>query len=238
MTERVIDVISLPQLAVALALVIVVMLIHVRWALKSTTVIYAAGRMIVQLIMLGFILNFVFDHANAGLTVAILGIMAVMASWIALRPLRDKRNKLLVKALLAITLGGGVTLLLIIAGVMQPAPWYKPQTVLPLAGMIFAYAMNGVSLAADRFYSEIQHKKTYVEARAAAYQTSLIPLTNAFLAVGLVSLPGVMTGQILAGVSPLITIRYQIMIMCMVFGSAGMSSAIFLSLIKGQSDLR
>ena len=69
-----------------------------------------------------------------------------------------------------------------------------------------------------------------------ALRTALIPIINSLLAVGLVSLPGMMTGQILSGVSPLIAVRYQIMVMCMIFGSAGITSAIFLHLIKKHFD--
>ena len=74
--------------------------------------------------------------------------------------------------------------------------------------------------------------KAYETARAAAYKASLLPLLNMFFAVGLVSLPGMMTGQILSGVDPLVAVRYQIMVMCMLFGSGGIAAAVYLSLLK------
>ena len=70
------------------------------------------------------------------------------------------------------------------------------------------------------------------KAKAIALRTSLIPITNMLIAVGLVSVPGMMTGQILSGVSPLIAVRYQIMVMCMIFGSSGISAAVFLHSAK------
>jgi putative ABC transport system permease protein len=73
---------------------------------------------------------------------------------------------------------------------------------------------------------------SYQQARNIAFQTSMIPNINALVAVGIVSLPGMMTGQILSGVSPFVAARYQIMVMCMVFASAGIASAIFLILVK------
>ena len=106
--------------------------------------------------------------------------------------------------------------------------------MIPLAGMIFANGMNSVSLCAERFHSEINQGKTYFQARNIAYKTGLLPLINSFFAVGLVSIPGMMTGQILAGVSPLLAVRYQIMVMCMLLGSCGISSAIFLYLMKNE----
>jgi len=67
---------------------------------------------------------------------------------------------------------------------------------------------------------------------------SLIPITNSLFAVGLVSIPGMMTGQILSGASPLIAVRYQIMVMCMIYGASGVSSACFLTLVKPDFDIQ
>jgi putative ABC transport system permease protein len=100
--------------------------------------------------------------------------------------------------------------------------------MIPLAGMIFANSMNSVSLAAERLNAEIGRQETFEKARNIAYQASLIPIINSLFAVGLVSLPGMMTGQILSGVSPLIAVRYQIMVMAMIFGASGISVACFL----------
>ena len=104
--------------------------------------------------------------------------------------------------------------------------------MVPLAGMVFANAMTSISLAGERLYAEIGHGAEWEEARVTAFQAAMIPVINALFAVGLVSLPGMMTGQILSGVSPLIAARYQIMVMCMIFSSAGISTAIFLSLVR------
>ena len=95
-----------------------------------------------------------------------------------------------------------------------------------------ANAMTAVSLAAERLYAEREHGQGWEGARLAAYQAAMIPVINSLFAVGLVSLPGMMTGQILSGVSPLIAARYQIMVMCMIFASAGISTAIFLALVR------
>jgi putative ABC transport system permease protein len=121
---------------------------------------------------------------------------------------------------------------LVTQGVLVVDPWYSPQSMIPVAGMIFANAMNSVSLAADRLNAETGRNVPYDEARKIALQSSLIPVINSLFAVGLVSLPGMMTGQILSGVSPLIAARYQIMVMCMVLGSSGIATAYFLILVK------
>jgi putative ABC transport system permease protein len=98
--------------------------------------------------------------------------------------------------------------------------------------MIFANAMNAVSISAERFENESEGGYSYIEARATSYKAALIPIINSLFAVGLVSLPGMMTGQILSGVDPLIAVRYQMMVMLMILGSAGISVAIYLRLLK------
>jgi len=123
-------------------------------------------------------------------------------------------------------------LMMVIFGVLDLNPWYEPRFLIPLAGMIFANSMNAVSLAAERFESEVERKSSYSDARATSYKAALIPIINSLFAVGLVSLPGMMTGQILSGVDPLIAVRYQMMVMLMILGSAGISVAIYLMFLK------
>ena len=133
---------------------------------------------------------------------------------------------------MAISVGGGLTLALVTQVVLQLQPWYLPRYMIPLAGMVFANAMTSVSLAAERLYAELGHGQSWPEARLMAYQAAMIPVINALFAVGLVSLPGMMTGQILSGVSPLVASRYQIMVMCMIFSSSGLATALFLTLCR------
>jgi putative ABC transport system permease protein len=101
--------------------------------------------------------------------------------------------------------------------------------------MLYANCMNAVSLVAERFEKE-REVHQYEKARSIAFRASLIPQINAFLAVGLVSLPGMMTGQILSGVDPIIAVRYQIMVMFMVLGSSGISTILYLWQKKPRSD--
>jgi putative ABC transport system permease protein len=134
----------------------------------------------------------------------------------------------------AISIGGLLTLALVTQLVLRVEPWFSPRHVVPLAGMIFAGSMNAVSLAADRFQAEIGRNVSYLEARRIALQTALIPIINSLFAVGVVALPGMMTGQILSGVSPLVAAQYQIVVMTMLFGASGISAACYLSLQRGR----
>ena len=100
--------------------------------------------------------------------------------------------------------------------------------------MIFVNSMNTVSLAAERFEAERGRGESLHGARRTALDAALIPQINGLLAVGLVSLPGMISGQILSGVDPLVAVRYQIMVMCMIFGSGGLAAASYLTL-RGRS---
>jgi putative ABC transport system permease protein len=93
--------------------------------------------------------------------------------------------------------------------------------------MIFASSMNQISLSAERYLAERARDLDHPAARAIAIRASLIPLLNTFFAVGLVQLPGMMTGQILAGADPLIAVRYQILVMLMLLSSGGLAAALF-----------
>lgn len=212
--------------------VFIVIGIYIKWALEYKNIIYAITRMLVQLIIVGYFLAYIFAANTSWIVLAVISVMIFFSSWISLRTVQKLRLKLLSKSLSAILLGAGLTLIFITQIVFQLDPWYQPRYMVPLAGMIFASAMNSISLAAERFFAEQERNEPYVKARDVAYRASLIPILNAFFAVGLVSMPGMMTGQILSGVSPLVAVRYQIVVMCMLLCSAGISSFLFLKFIK------
>jgi putative ABC transport system permease protein len=225
-------VISIFNLALAFIPVFAVIVIHHLWSREYRNSLYAIFRMLVQLLLIGYFLAYIFDSNSGVLVMTVVAFMIIVASWISLRTIRKKQQDLYPKALVSLLIGGGITLILVTQFVLNLSPWYLPSYFIPLAGMIFANAMNSVSLAADRLEAEIDRSDDYEQARNAAFRASLIPITNSLFAVGLVSIPGMMTGQILSGVSPFIAARYQIMVMCMVFGAAGISSACFLTLVK------
>lgn len=230
MIEPTLSIIELPQLALAFIPVLLVIFIQYSWSLPQKKTIHALIRMLVQLLLVGFFLSYLFESNNAWIVLILLIIMILFSSRIALNNINAPKKALFQRAVLAISLSSFLTLLVITQGVLQLSPWYQAQTIIPLAGMVFASSMNSVSLSGERFYAELANKKNYKEARNIAFQASIIPNVNALLAVGIVSLPGMMTGQILSGISPFIAARYQIMVMCMIFASAGISSAYFLYL--------
>ena len=228
--DDVLTAISFKGLAIAVLPVVVVIGIMFRWSAGGRTAIYATLRMLIQLLLIGYVLIYILESDQPAFIFAVLVMMLCVASWIAIRPLRNKQPQIYLNSLCAISVSGALILALVSQVVIGVDPWFNPRYVVPLAGMIFAGAMNAVSLAAERLQSESDRGTPYVEARRIALQASLIPITNSLFAVGLVALPGMMTGQILSGVSPLVAAKYQIVVMTMLFGVSGTSAALYLAL--------
>ena len=232
------EVISVARLALSFIPVAAVVGIMWYWRVGVGRAFHAIGRMLLQLTLIGYVLVYIFQTESALVVSAVLGVMVVAASWIALNTVDLPRRSLFPASLFSVLVGGGTTLWLITQGVLHFAPWYQPNIVIPLAGMIFAASMTNISLALERLQAEIDNGNEFEKARDTAFRTSMIPVINSFFAVGLISLPGMMTGQILSGVSPLIAVRYQIMVMCMIFGAAGLSTACLLVMIRRSPHFR
>ena len=218
--------IPLSQLALIFIPVAAVIVIQCRWSLNYRDTLYGLARMVGQLLAVGYVLVFLFESDSP----------LVVSSWIALRPLASSSRELYWISLASITAGGLPVLILATQFVLDFDPWYAPEFLIPLAGMIFANAMNAVSIAAERYQAEIDNGRNPNEARHLGMQATMIPQVNSLMAVGLVSLPGMMTGQVLSGVSPLIAARYQILVMCMIFGASGIAAACFLRLWRHQTS--
>ncbi len=227
--------IALPQLAIPFLLVLAVLAVFYMWSYKCGTVVYAFVRMAAQLILVGYVLTYLFGTDHSLIVVAILLLMMTISSWITLRPLKTITPAIYLKALIAIASAGTVTLLVITEYVIGLDPWFRPQYMIPLGGMVYSNAMNTVSLAAERYEAAIDSGTDYYKARYDALNASMIPIINTLLSVGLVALPGIMTGQVLSGVSPLVAVRYQIVIMCMVFAAGAGATIIYLYLLKPKS---
>ena len=233
-----IEPISLARLAFAFIPAAAVVVLMWRFSAGYQKALYAFLRMFIQLLLIGYALVYIFASGSVLVITAILGVMIVAASWIALNTVKTGKRELFNASFLSILGGGGVTLAVITQGVLALDPWYAPNMIIPLAGMVFASSMTSISLAAERLYAELHNGVPIDAARRTAFQAAMIPIINSLFAVGLVSLPGMMTGQILSGVSPLVATRYQIMVMCMIFGATGLSTACFLYLTRNATAFK
>ena len=189
--------------------------------------VFATGRALLQLLVVSYILAFVFALDNPWAVLLILGIMLTIAAIVA----RNRIGK--IKGLLPLVWGSllissALTLSYIIVLIIQPISWYDPQYLIPLAGMILGNAMNSATLAGERLASQISNHRLEIEThlclgatpqqaiasfRQEAVRVGLIPIINQMMVVGLVSLPGMFTGQVLAGSDPLNAASYQILIL-------------------------
>lgn len=239
-----IEIIPFERLIITFIPLVLVIFLMRSWGLNYAKACYAIVRMLLQLMLIGYALIMIFESDSSLVTLGVLSMMILASSWISLNTVSGasqrkvtEKLRLFSIALISVLLGGGLMLGIVTQWVLVLEPWFLPNYMIPLAGMIFATAMTSISLAGERLQSELFQGKPYGEARKVAFNTSMIPNINAMFAVGLVSLPGMMTGQILSGVSPFIAARYQIMVMCMLFSAAGISSFIFLFLAKNKVKL-
>ena len=224
--------IPLANLMLGFIPVIILIGIMYFWGLKISNSIYANFRMLIQLLLIGYVLTFIFETDEPIIITLVVLFMVLMSAWIAMRPLKESGIYPFIVIFLSLALSGLAVLFLISQFIVDLPRWFEPSFVVPIAGMIFANSMNTVSLAGERFFIEKDRGEDYEGSRKIALETALIPQINALFAVGLVSLPGMMTGQILSGIEPLMAARYQIMVMCMIFSTAGLSAVTYMSFKK------
>lgn len=201
---------------------------YYKWVGNKKEIAYATLRMLFQLILIGYLLNYIFNADSSWVTLLVVIVMISAASLITMRNISYKSTRIYQAIFISIFIGGSINLFLVLFFVLELDSLNNPRYIIPIAGMLYANCMNAVSLVAERFEKEIV-VHPYEKARAISFKASLIPQINSFLAVGLVSLPGMMTGQILSGVDPIIAVRYQIMVMLMIIGSSGISTVLYLT---------
>jgi putative ABC transport system permease protein len=238
-----------PRLALTALTLLVLLGIGRRFRLGiSRLALVSSARGSVQLIAVGYVLAAVFAVQRPEIVAAIVLVMvaaAAQASGSRLTPLPG----LALLAGVALGVGTGLGVLFMAAVVVRPTPWYDPQYVIPITGMLLGNAMNGASLAGERFQGELVSRRSEVEARLAlgltgaesvhpllarALRAALLPTMNSFAVAGVVQLPGMMTGQILAGVHPSIAVRYQILILFLLMACTAITTLLFLRLMSAR----
>ncbi len=204
------------------------------------TLLISAVRMALQLGAVGFVLKFVFEQGSSALTALFALVMITVASWEALSRQRYQIGSgwqhwgLGTAALLFCGLTGTLYAVILI---INTDPWWSPRIFLPILGMVLGNALTGVSLVLDTLTTATRRERTAIEAKLAlgstrfeamhdplanALRTAMMPIINAMAAAGVVSLPGMMTGQILAGADPVEAAKYQIMILCVISGTTAL----------------
>ncbi len=230
----------------ALAALLVVASAALAWAFRlglARSLLIAGSRMVIQLLLVGLVLKVVFDRAELLWITLIAVVMLSVAGYEVTA--RQKRRMvglwgmgIGVAAMFLSTFTVTVLTLMVILG---PLPWYTPQYSIPLLGMLLGNTMTGVALGLDRLTQSLWERRAMVEARLMlghpwsqavadirrdCMRAGMIPTLNAMAAAGIVSLPGMMTGQILAGAAPVEAVKYQILIMGLIMGATTAGTAL------------
>ena len=219
-------------------------------------ILVAAVRMVAQLIIVGLVLRHVFATASAAATLAvILFMIAADAREVATRPKqRLERHMNYQISAAVVSCAGFATVLLALATAVRPTPWYEPRYAIPLMGIVLGSVLNAASLALDGILDGVVRERARIEARLAlgtpfrdaiaplvrgATRRGMIPVANQMSAAGIITLPGIMTGQLLAGMDPMEAVKYQILLMFLLAGASGLAaSGAALLAVRALSDDR
>ncbi len=191
---------------------------------------HATLRTVVQLLGVGYVLAAIFALNNPIAVLAIIMVMLAIATITARNRIGKKIPQLLPVIFGSIFFSTALTLSYTNLLIIQPETWYQPQYLIPLAGIVLGSAMNGAAIAGERLVSTIISSRLEIEThlslgampqqavagyRKDAIRAGLIPILNQMMVVGVVTLPGMITGQLLSGINPLEAASYQILIMFM-----------------------
>lgn len=245
---EVVDISIIQMLYIALLLVVPLLIFISLKVKKSINLLISTLRMSIQLILVGLYLQYLFLLNNPFLNIGWIIIMVIISTITTTSRAGLKVKKLFVSIFSATTISLAITLLFMVFLVIRPEPLYDARYLVPLAGMVLGNCLRANILTLDKFYSGIKENySTYLsylfngatlpEATLPFFRDSvdkaITPTISTMATMGLVSLPGMMTGQILGGSFPLVAIKYQIMIMVAILSTTVISS--FLNILLSRS---
>lgn len=220
------------QLALSVILVLITGIISTALGLGLLKpLIWGTVRTFIQLTLIGYALTYIFNINNPVLIVAIATLMCVIASRTAANRMPNVGQYPVVLSFVSLWASTFLVGTIVVVLIISPEPWYSARIVIPIFGMILGNSMNGIALSLDRLFSEVKLRIPEVEALLSfgatpweavrdcvkvALRAGMTPTINSLMVVGIVSLPGMMTGQILGGVDPQQAVRYQIVVMLMI----------------------
>ncbi|SJZ35886.1 ABC transporter permease [Selenihalanaerobacter shriftii] len=235
------------QLIIAYSFIMVLLIIFkTRGFDKEQEIILSMVRMTIQLVLVGYVLSYVFEQSNYLFTLIIIIIMEAFAINNIYQRVQQRISLKFKKVIaLAMVMGTLVSMIYFIIIVINLRPWYEARYFIPLAGMLIGNSMTGISLGVERLISGIKDNRDKIEATLmlgatpkkatrevvnAAFNAAILPTINSMMGMGIVFLPGMMTGQILSGSSPITAIKYQIIIMLGILASVSLTVFILVNL--------
>jgi putative ABC transport system permease protein len=240
-------IIDLSVLQVALAYVfvlVVLVIVRIRGIRRGKEIALSSVRMTLQLVLAGYALTYLFDNPNPWITVGIIVLMEAFAFFTVARKFKGKIDGRLKRVIaLSLSLGTLLCLVYFLLVVVRISPWYSPRYFIPIAGMIVGNSMTGVSLGVKSLVEGMTVQRALVEealilgatprdaARSivnSTFDAAIMPTINSMVGMGIIFLPGMMTGQILSGTAPTTAIAYQIAIMLGILGAVALSVMLLL----------
>ncbi|MCJ2166042.1 MULTISPECIES: iron export ABC transporter permease subunit FetB [unclassified Pseudodesulfovibrio] len=204
-------------------------------------------RTFAQLFLMGYVLKFVFELKLIWLVLLMFLFMVAAAVHTIRGRVKERSVPFVIPTFLSMIITYTLVSMMVTGVIVGAKPWWTPQYFIPLAGMIVGNSMTAISICLERLFSDLKSRRGEVEMKLAlgadfreasqdilgnAVRAGMIPSINSLMAVGLVSLPGMMTGQILSGTDPLIAIRYQIVVMLMLVASTSLGALIVTNLVR------
>jgi putative ABC transport system permease protein len=247
MTPQAID-ISNWQLILGLVFILAAGIMSVFHSLRLERDLFIGTiRTFVQLFALGYLLNIIFALDRVWWVLILFLFMIFFAAWTIRGRVREKQITFFFPIFVSMLLSYFLVSYLVTAVLVGAKPWWQPQYFIPLSGMVIGNSMNAIAVSLERFLRELKKQRheiemmlclgaNYKETSQAMVQSAvragMIPSINSMMAVGLVFIPGMMTGQILAGADPLVAIRYQIVVMVMLVGSTAIGAFMVVYLVR------
>ncbi len=235
------------DIALASSLIILVLIVSWRLRLKLTkTLLTAAIRTVVQLSFIGLILAWIFAREQWYEVLLILTIMTLIAGIAAKNRVKRSYKGLFTDTLIAVSTSAILVTIIAIGFILRVEPWYTPQFIIPILGLILGNSLTAISLTSNQLVESFHEQQARIdmmlslsarpfeavhEQIRAAVVNGMTPTLNSMLVVGIVSLPGMMTGQILAGADPTQAVRYQIVTMFLICVSSTLGCTISALLI-------
>lgn len=240
--------ISLWQLAIALGLVLVAGIASMAYQLRlQKDLTLGTLRTFAQLFAMGYLLKIIFQINNPWLVLAVYLCMTFFSVRIIHGRVKEKSIQFLAPTMLSVTVTYTLVTCLVTGLVIGARPWWTPQYFIPIGGMVAGNSMNALAIGLERFFAELRTRKDEVEMMLClgadyreasrdmfrnALKSGMIPSINSMMGVGIVSIPGMMTGQILAGADPADAVRYQIVVMLMIVAATAISAMLVLHLVR------
>lgn len=246
---------DLGLLIAAAPIVVCAIILAVRGLGQTRAIAIAIARLVIQITALGYVLSWVFDHSSPLTALAAAAVMlGFSASTAAARGSRHGGAAgLRLESLFALALAVTITMSVAIRLALRVEPWYSTRTLVPILGMVLGNSVHGVALAAERFTAELYGDRDRVELRLAlgatareaalpalraAVSAGLTPTINSMMIAGVVSVPGMATGQILAGGDLAGALRYQILVYFLIIASVAIAVLVILRIRLGRCFTR